>query len=173
MDLFQLQAELQRLADGPRPNETPSGIGLARFVVRCPSGAADILAKVATVLKIVDEIALAAWPNTDEWRRKLPEWFTLACAPQISDEQAERWLAWWKALPQAEQAWAELEKDWSLDNWLYWMQPDNRQWFWWHAQPVDGDHIKVMVSVDAWPFPYGSLRWLFKAAGAVALAPED
>ena len=34
------------------------------------------------------------------------------------------------------------------------------------------DHIIVAVEVNAWPFPWGSLRWLFKVAGASTLEPE-
>lgn len=170
----QLEAELQRLKDGPRPTEKPSGGGTVRFVARCPLGASDVLAKASSVLKTVDEIALTGWLGNEEWSRKLPEWFTSACAPPMSQEQAERWLAWWKALPPEEQSRAENEKDWSLDNWLYWMQPENRQWFWWDGKTLDDcDHILVAVVVEAWPFPWGSLRWLFKAAGASAFEPEE
>lgn len=170
----ELEVELLRLRNGPRPGEKPSGVGLVRFVARCPFGARDVLAKATSVLKAVDEIALTGWPSDKEWPAKLPEWFTSACAPPMTQEEADRWLRWWKALPQSEQTRAEIEKDWSLDNWLYWMQPDNRQWFWWDAKALDDcDHILVAVTVEAWPFPWGSLRWLFKAAGASALDPEE
>lgn len=173
-DVSRLEAELQRLQNGPRPGEKPSGVGTVRFVARCPLGATDVLAKVKSVLKTIDEVALTGWLTEEQWPSNLPEWFTSACASPMSQEQAERWLAWWKALPSDEQARAEIEKDWSLDSWLYWMELSNRQWFWWDAKALDDcDHVLVAVEVDAWPFPWGSLRWLFKAAGASALEAEE
>lgn len=92
----------------------------------------------------------------------------------MSPEQAKQWLAWWKGLPPTEQTRAEIEKDWSLDNWLYWMEPGNRQWFWWDAKMLeDYDHIALAIEVEAWPFPWGALRWLFRAAGASAVEAEE
>jgi hypothetical protein len=171
---IQLEAELRRLKNAPRPDEKPGGAGTVRFVAQCPHGASDILAKVTSLLKTIDEVALNGWPTDEQWAVKLPEWFTSACAPPMTQEKAERWLAWWKGLPPDEQARAEIEKDWSLDSWLYWMEPNNRQWFWWDAKALDDcDHILVAIEVEAWPFPWGSLRWMFKAAGASALEPEE
>lgn len=169
-----LQAELQRLQRGPSPGEMPNGVGTVRFVARCPLGAADVLARAASLLKTIDELALTGWPADEQWSGKLPEWFTSACAPPMTQEQAERWLSWWKGLPADERARVEIEKDWSLDSWLYWMHPDNRQWFWWDAKALDDcDHVLVAVEVEAWPFPWGTLRWLFRAAGASALDAEE
>jgi len=92
----------------------------------------------------------------------------------MSPEQANKWLSWWRSLPPEEQRKAEIEKDWSLENWLYWMQPSNRQWFWWDAKVLeDYDHIALAIEVEAWPFPWGALRWLFRAAGASAVEAEE
>ena len=53
------------------------------------------------------------------------------------------------------------------------MEPSDRQWYWWDAQVLnDGGQILVAVVVEGWPFPWGSLRWLFQAAGASMLEPE-
>jgi len=169
-----LEAELRRLQDGPRPEENPGGLGTVRFLARYPAGGHDLLNKVTSVLKVLDEGSRNGWPTEEQWALILPEWFVSACAPKITPEQGERWLAWWKSLPPDEQARVESEKQWSLDNWLYWMEPSNRQWYWWDAKVLDGlDHLIVAIEVDAWPFPWGALRWLFKAAGASALDPEE
>ena len=173
MDL-KVQAELHRLRKGPIPSEKAGGLGTVRFVARCPVGARDVLSRVIAVLQVIDESSPDGWPSNEEWARKLPKWFISACAPAMTQDEAERWLAWWKALPAAEQAKAEAEKEWSLDNWLYWMRPENRQWFWWDGKTLDDcGHIMVAVAVEDWPFAWGSLRWLFKAAGASALDAED
>ena len=92
----------------------------------------------------------------------------------MSSEQAKLWLVWWKSLPLEEQIRVEIEKDWSLDNWLYWMEPNKRQWFWWDAKVLEEyDHIALAVEVRDWPFPWGALRWLFRAAGASAVEAEE
>lgn len=169
-----LHDELRRLNEGPRLDERPGGIGTVRFVAPCPFGANEVLAKVKSVLRIVDQVALTHWLSHEEWAAKLPEWFTARCAPEETREEADEWLVRWKNLPPEEQARIREEGDWSLDNWLYWLQPPNRQWFWWDAKALDDiDHIIVAVEVEAWPFPWASLKWLFKAAGASALEAEE
>ena len=169
-----LEAELRRVEHGPSSGEKPDGVGGVRFLVRCPFGTNDVLAKAKSVLKIVDEAALRGWPADGKSTPSLPEWFTSACVAEMSSEQAKRWLAWWKTLSPEKQTRAEIEKDWSLDNWLYWMEPSNRKWFWWDAKVLEGyDHIALAVEVQAWPFPWGSLRWLFRAAGASAMEAEE
>jgi hypothetical protein len=169
-----LNAELQRLKNGPALGEKPEGVGTVRFLLRCPLGTSDVLAKAKEILKIVDEATLAGWPAKGNLGPRLPEWFTSACVKEMSPDQAKRWLAWWKSLPPEEQSKTEIEKDWSLDNWLYWMEPSNRQWFWWDAKVLeDYDHIALAIEVEAWPFPWGALRWLFRAAGASAVEAEE
>jgi len=97
------------------------------------------LEKVKSVLKTVDKAALEGWPTNGK-PPNLPEWFTSGCASEMSDEQARKWLSWWKSLSPEEQARTEIEKDWSLVNWLSWMEPNNREWFWWEAK-VLGDYV--------------------------------
>lgn len=170
----QLEAELERIAHGPPPKAKPGGIGTVRFTVRCPLGSDDVLTKAKSVLRCVDKAALENWPSEEEWAEILPDWFVAACAPEMSRAQAEEWLASWKRLSKDEQARVELEKDWSLADWLYWMEPANREWFWWDTKSADDvDHILVAIEVDGWPFPWGALRWLFKACGASAVDPEE
>lgn len=168
-----LESELRRLADGPLPSEQIGGIGTVRFIARCTGDASDILERVKQILIIIDTESIAGWPAEDEWKNILPNWFVSVCAPSRTREQAEQWVTWWKTLPPDEQARVKKEKKWALDDWLYWMQPDNRQWFWWDAKALeDVTSIVVAVEVDGWPFPWGALRWLFIAAGAIDLNAE-
>ncbi|HTB63812.1 MAG TPA: hypothetical protein VK737_09505 [Opitutales bacterium] len=99
---FRLQGELQRLINGPSPSEKPSGLGIVRFLVRCPFGTNDVLAQAKSVLKIVDEAALKGWPAERKSPPNLPKWFKSACVAKISSEQAKEWLVWWKDLPPEE-----------------------------------------------------------------------
>lgn len=174
MNTDRLKAELSRLRLLSSPSEKPEGIGTIRFVVRCPRGAADVLKNGKGVLEIVASNSFLRWPDEAEWRRLLPESFVEACAAPPSQEEAEQWLRRWHRLSLEEQAEAEANKDWPLDSWLYWMKPENRQWMWWDGQVVpDCDHLLIAVEVDCWPFPWGALRWLFKASGASAVEPES
>lgn len=174
MNIDQIRREIERLKQPPSSNETPEGIGIVRFIVRCPLGADVVLANAKSVLGLVASKTFGPWPEESEWQRLLPEWFVAACAPPPSQEEAERWLKWWQRLSPPEQAETEINKDWSLDSWLYWMEPENRQWTWWDARVVpDCDHILLAVEVDSWPFPWGALRWLFKASGASVVEAES
>jgi hypothetical protein len=173
-ELTRLEAELRRLDHAPHPNEKPGGVGTVRFVARCPLAASDVLAKAISLLKTVDEVALGGWPAEERWAAKLPEWFTARCAPALTRDEAERRIAQRKTLPPDEQARVAQEADWSLAGWLYWMEPSHRQWFWWEARVSnDRTNLLVTIEVDGWPFPWGSLRWLFKAAGASDVEPEE
>ena len=171
MTLSRSEAELRRLKDGPDRLENPGGVGTVCFRGHCPDGAHAVLARVTEVLTIVGEASRHGWPTLEEWRASLPAWFTSACIPEASLEEAERWLAWWKTLPVDQQA-SEADKHWTLDGWLYWMEPAHRQWFWWSAEIPEESSILLTVEVEGWPFPWGCLRWLFKAAGATLESQE-
>lgn len=103
----------------------------------------------------------------------LPRWFVEASAHEMSKEEAEKWLARWRNLPPAQQAKEEAEKAWALSNWLYWFEDGNRQWDWWDDAVQDANTIQVAAEVKCWPFPWGALRWLFKASGATQVDAEE
>jgi hypothetical protein len=164
---------MDRLLFGPEAGQRLGGIGSVRFFVRCPGNAEEILSKGKQVLRTVLEHLDGPWPSDTEWRRVLPKWFVEACAEEISREEAEKWLARWRKLPPAQQAKEEAEKAWSLSDWLYWFEDGNRQWEWWDAAVRDPDTIQVAAEVKCWPFPWGALRWLFKACGAIQVDAEE
>ena len=172
--ILSIENELRRLANGPLLNEKPGGIGLVRFAVHHPFEVHEVLTKAKSVLRIVDEAALNGWPKENQSAPILPEWFSLACASDMSLEQAKQWLDWWRGLAPDEQTRVQCEKKWSLKSWLHWMEPTNREWFLWDAKEIEGqNHLALAVEVEAWPFPWGALRWLFRAAGASLVEPED
>jgi hypothetical protein len=174
MNPDQIKMEIARLKQPSSSHETPEGVGTVRFIIRCPLGADLVLENAKCVLELVASNSFGSWPDEAEWRQILPDWFVAACAPSPSQEESDRWLKWWQGLSPQEQSEAEINKDWSLDSWLYWMEPENRQWTWWDGQVVPGcDHVLVAVEVDSWPFPWGALRWLFKASGASAVESEE
>ena len=112
------------------------------------TGGEAALDRTSAVLAAVLQRAAAGgeWPDTDEWKRLLPAWFTAAC---IDDAEVRDCV---------------LDR-WSLRAWTYWFQPDLRRWRWWDAQ-VEGDRVTVTLLVLGRPYLRGALEWLLKVAGA-------
>jgi hypothetical protein len=158
--------ELRRLQNGRSADDKPSGTRIARLCVTCSTDPLEAVLGAKEVLKALDRAALAGWPQA-QISPSFPAWFIAACAPESSRQDAEQWVAWWSKLSEKEKIKAEEEKDWSLESWLYWMEPQNREWFWWDAQvETNPDRIILQLEVTAWPFSWGALRWLLRTAGA-------
>jgi hypothetical protein len=132
-----------------------------------------VAARAREVLRAVLAHAGPSWPTVSEWRQLLPAWFVEGSAPEKSREEAERWLGWWRSLPAAEQARVTREQRWALPDWLHWLEPAERQWFWWDAVVENPETLRVMVEVPGWPAPLGALEWLLRAAGAVEVSHEE
>lgn len=164
--------ELHHIDNGPDPGEAPGGIGLVTFDVECRGNAHEVYERAREVLRIVVQ-QHETRPALDPWTRILPQWFLDACAPEQSPAEAERWSQWWRSLPREEQREVEAATPWSLQNWIYWFERENRQWYWWDAVVDSPDAMRVAVEVDGWPFPWGALRWLLKAAGAVDVKSDE
>lgn len=157
--------ELRHLQYGPSPGERTGGAGMVEIVAACDGDAEQVLARSREVLGLIVARQSDGWLALEEWRDVLPGWFTNACADEESLEETERWLQWWRRLPPEEQARAVSERSWSLANWLHWLQPEERQWFWWDAAVSGRDMLRVQVEVSSWPAPLGALEWLLRAAG--------
>ncbi|ADO50548.1 hypothetical protein [[Enterobacter] lignolyticus] len=169
--------ERERLTNAPSLSDEPTGIGTVRFVVSCESNAENILSLAKNVLKTVDDAYDSDWPDLASWKKILPKIFVDNCEPEISKRDMDHRIAYRKSLPWEEQQRLMINERWSLDNWLYWLEPENRTWFWWDAvlleEPIRDTHFIVAVVVLEWPFPWGALKWLFKACGALDVVSED
>jgi hypothetical protein len=126
-----------------------------------------VLDRCRVVLLAVLDHSGPEWPTVEEWRSFLPAWFVAACGPEKSGEDAERWLAWWRTLGPADKARVESEQHWALADWLYWLMPSERQWFWWDAEVGRDGTLRVTVEIPGCPTAMGALDWLLCAAGAV------
>lgn len=130
--------------------ELPAG-DFDTLVLSCPGGAEAVLERLREVLEAVLANSYGAWPDVAEWTRLLPAWFVAACSDDVAVQSCV------------------LDK-WSLRAWIYWFQPDRRQWRWWSGRIEAGDRLRVELVVESRPYLRGALEWLFKAAGA---APVD
>jgi hypothetical protein len=164
-----MRGELGRLLLGAGDLARPGGLGTVRFVVRCNGDALDVLDRAKKVLEVVLRSTTDPWPSLEEWRDVLPRWFVERCAPEMSQEEAERRVR----LPDDEQERLEQAEGWSMGAWLHWFQPGHRQWAWWDAVATGEDTIVVAIEVDSWPFPWGALKWLFLACGAQSVDAEE
>lgn len=61
-------------------------------------------------------------------------------------------LKYGRTLDAPARAAAEAAKPWSLRTWLSWLEPDERQWFWWDILARKGSG-HVIVEVPVWPEP--------------------
>lgn len=163
--------EVRRLDEGPLPGET-LGVGVVTLQATCRGEAASIEAKVREVIRPILTAQKTDWPDTDTWRSLLPQWFVAACAPEMTREQAERWLVDWRAMTTAQQAAATQNLAWGLADWLHWMRPDQKTWRLWEIRTIDPDTLRFSVAIESWPFAHGALDWLLRAAGAIAVAEE-
>jgi len=168
-----LTDELKYLLMPNEPNEKPEGLGVVRFNAYCYGNSNDVLMKCKEVLEIILRESSDKWPSDNYWLTILPQWFINQCSEELSPEEVEKWLTWWRELPSEEQIRVNKEEKWSLSDWLYWLQPENRQWFWWDAIPENPNILRISVEVIGWPFPWGSLDWLLRASGAISVDAEE
>ncbi len=169
-----IETEMLHLRNGPASDERPGGMGTVRFVAPCPMDPDLVLERVKSVLLALDEVASMEWLTDEEWKRELPEWFVSRCAKPLTLKQADERLRLRKKLPLEEELRVIDEYDWSLPEWLYCVNPTNRQWYWWDAKAIPEEGmIRVAVEVLDWPFPWSDLRWLFRVAGASTLEAEE
>lgn len=163
------RTELARLLLGaPEDESEVGGMGTVRFVVSCPGNAEEVLRNSTQVLQEVLRNSGGPWLSLKEWRDRLPSWFVESCKREVPQEEAARRLG--LSLEQRKQLAAE--EGWSLNSWLYWFKPGERCWYWWDAIVRDQNTILIAVVVEGWPFPWGSLEWLFRASGALSVQPE-
>lgn len=105
------------------------------------------------------------WPEMERWRVLLPKRFVDSCAPEFPEQEIRDQIARWRTLPEEEKIKQEESSEWSLGDWLYWLQPENRDWFWWDATVLDDRTLQVQIELVGLPTPTGALKWLMKSAG--------
>ena len=160
-----MNAELERLLHRPKEGERPGGIGTVRFVARCPGGTAnEVLAIAKHALEVAIRFTTAGTFDESAWTATLPKRFVGNSAQPRSQEEIDRE----SVLPIEERIRLQKEQRWSVRMFMNSFLPELgfRHWSWWDATVLDENHIGVAVQVKEWPFPWESLRWLFRASGA-------
>lgn len=160
--------ELRRIRWGPEPGEQPGGLGTVRIMARCAGDAEQVLQRTRAALEILCAHDNWAEAHADQGP-DLPEWLTRRFAPEPSAQELKEYLK----LSYEEKIRREQNAAWSRKEWLYWFQPENRYWYWWDAEARGENTIVIAVEVSEWPFPWDSLKWLLRAAGAVSVEAEE
>jgi hypothetical protein len=168
-----LDAELQRLTGDSTNGTQPLGLGTVRFRAQCPGNTELVLERSKSILIQVNRLSRSDWPTYEQWTQSLPSWFLVRCQPEKNSAEAAKWLKTWRELPQEEQDYVRRECPWSVSGWVYWFQPDNRTWYWWDAIKNDQHNMTISVAVYDWPFAWGALSWLLRAAGARSVDSDE
>ncbi|GKX64736.1 hypothetical protein SOASR032_33050 [Pragia fontium] len=174
----QILLERGRLVVPPEPTQKATGIGIARFIVSCQSDAFSVLELAKEILLIVNHHSLKEWPSIESWMAILPVQFINSCSPELTDKEKIEHQKNWAQLTYNEKVEnAAQEEKWTLSSWLSWLEPTEREWFWWSAvlfnEPLNDSHFVVEVTMLDSPFMSGALKWLFKACGAIDVISED
>lgn len=109
----------------------------------------------------------------DEWRNLLPRWFVDRCGQEWSKEEEEQYLRRFRQLSWPEQRESMASHVWSLADWIHWFRPENRYWYWWDAEVVSVDLVRLTVEVRESPIPWDALSWLLRASGARGVREDD
>lgn len=158
-----IKNEIYRLINGIDSNEKTNDVNHIAFIIKCSGNSFDVLSKCKEILKIVLEHNRNTEMTLDEWRNLLPQWFIRRCAKELSKEEAEKRLS----LPIDERRRITENEGWTLSGWIYWLNPQERQWYWGDAKIIDYNTIHLVVECQGWPLAWGALRWLWKACGAL------
>lgn len=159
-------AELDRISRAEDLKDPPIGVGVVRYQVICQGSAFVSLERVKEALSSV--LRLGSWEAIEgkDPNMVLPRWFVDMCGEELSSEERIAWLEKWRKLSDAERTLAEDQRRWSVNDWLYWFEDEQRAWFWRRAQVLNENEYTVDIEVIDWPFPSGALRWLLVASGA-------
>ena len=167
--LMERQDELRHLRDGPRKDEKPPMLDY--FTARCPGNAESVLKNCKEVLQLIFSQDIQDWPSDAVWVSLLPRRFVEACAPEMTEEEVQRYSQWWFSLSWEEKlrfTRDESNKKWSVGSFVYWFRPeaDERQWWWWDAKVENAHVLHIAVAIEGLPYASGALEWLLLASGA-------
>lgn len=166
-----LKKEEFRLQHGAGDNEPIGGLGTNRYIAFCNEDATLVLNRCKEVLLLINQTMQKRILTDHEWMDLLPDYFVYRCRPErdsndIAEQEigiknkiesclsGEEYLVWENMIP------------WSFSGWIYWFQEMERYWYWWDAATYKESHIVVAVEIHEWPYPSGSLSWLFRGCGA-------
>lgn len=164
-----LQHEIEALEAPDTPNERD---GLPYIVTCTPNWTLFRARCVEVLLAYIRGVRRFGSVDSRLLRASLPKWYREACAPDKTTEEAKTYIEWLRNLPYpARIEHAETPRPWTLKAWIYWMDPERREWHWVSSSGSENRGI-VWIDARSHPFADGALVWLFRSAGAVEVDSE-
>lgn len=165
-----IEKELQRLLS-PRIDKGDTALIAVDYLLMCDKNAVDVANRFKEVMIALDQALLKeASPEKVYWKDKLPKWFTEQCRPERTEEEKQQYLEWWDQLSAEKKVEEGLKKKkWSLNNWIHWMYPDEREWYWFKSEILSKNSLVLTVLVYGHPYPDGALKWLAYTAGCLEI----
>ena len=140
----------------------PKGGRYMTLQVEVLDSEAQLIENILQIMQLVN-LNSRNWLNYEFWKKTLPYWFVDFCSPEMTQLENDEWLAHWRTLNESDKRSVEVRKVWSLADWLYWMDPENRVWF--YASLTTPTPQKALITIFTFEEtpPIGALEWLIKA----------
>jgi len=153
--------ELARVERGPEPYEDRYGYMIVDADAYCSSNAESVLARCREVMRAVLTQPEVPWPSVEQWRKVLPRWFVEAGGEESPGNMRA------PTTTMRQMTFEELEKmPWPAAAWVNTFE-DGRSWYWWDAEVVSPNHLRIKLAVEGHPWSEGPIRWLLIASGAM------
>lgn len=165
--------ELARLLTGGCADAPPSGMSLFEIDAEASGAARQVLDRSREVLTTILRAMRSAPAGGKASEPALPQWFLDASGPERSPAEAREWLDELARMPEAERENAEAAERWSVSDFLYWFEPDQREWWWWGAEVRDEDNVRICLVIREFSVPHEALDWLLRASGAQNVVDEN
>ncbi|HGN1344147.1 TPA: hypothetical protein ACKRMM_005990 [Pseudomonas aeruginosa] len=111
---------------------------IIKYTTYCNEKNSSQIANMAkTILLLIQKYNFSKWPTIDEWYSILPKEFINSFLNSTTPD------------------------DWHLDDWLYWLEPENRFWFLWRTNKIDIENLEIEIIIYEHPYPWESLEVLF------------
>lgn len=136
-----------------------AGRSRTELLVACEGNSLEVLQKTTDVLIQVLEKSSDVDDSIVDWEAALPTWFVRKCAPEMQDSEVEKFL-------RTEEGTKTLSEIWTVSGFLYWFLPAMRSWYWSSGTIAGPDKLSIHLIVDGFPFAWGALKFLLRAAGA-------
>lgn len=170
---LEVDAELVRLHSGACGDTPPPGMSLFEVYAEASGTAQRVLDCSREVMTAILSAMRSVPAGGEDSAPTLPQWFLEASGPEQSPAETRAWLDRLASMPQAEREKAEAAERWSVEDFLYWFEPDQREWWWWGAEIRDEDNVRICLVVREFSVPHDALDWLLRASGAHTVIDEN
>lgn len=170
--------EQKRLVNNSFPDFVSTGLG-QNYIVKCEGNAPEVRENAREVLLAINHAYFyESWPTISEWIDILPRKFTESFSPELSPTEEKAYIAWLSTLSyEQKMEQARKKEKWRLSDWLIWMEPTERLWFWWGATELGKrtkqDYFLITVNLLDELYLTGALEMFFECCGAISIEKYD